>query len=139
MALSVDLLETSFERVRPDAERFSADFYDRLFAAHPRTQELFRGTDMADQRKKLMDSLVLVIENLENPDVLTGALKQLGARHVRYGVREEHYAMVGGALLDTFERHLGAAWTPEVKQAWTEAYGVVAGIMREGTAGGPAA
>jgi hemoglobin-like flavoprotein len=132
MSLNVELLEDSFALVRPNADRFAADFYDRLFAAHPGTRQLFAGADMAEQRKKLMDSLVLVIENLENPGVLTGALQRLGARHSGYGVAEGHYAMVGGALLDTFSEHLGSEWTPEVKQAWSDAYTAISGIMVRG-------
>lgn len=134
MALDVDLLERSFARVKPRADEFAAAFYDDLFSRAPGTRALFTGVDMEEQRKKLMDSLVLVIENLENPDVLTGALRRLGQRHSGYGVRPEDYASVGAALLATFERQLGAEWTPAVRQAWTDAYGVIAGIMQPAAA-----
>lgn len=134
MALDVAVLERSFARVKPRATQFAADFYDELFTLHPETRPLFAGADMAEQRKKLMDSLVLVMETLENPDVLTAALRRLGGRHAGYGVRDEHYAMVATALLHTFARHLGDEWTPEVERAWVEAYTAIAGIMREGSA-----
>jgi nitric oxide dioxygenase len=134
MALDVAVLERSFARVKPRATQFATDFYDELFTRHPETRTLFAGTDMAVQRKKLMDSLVLVIENLENPDVLTDAMRRLGGRHASYGVRDEHYAMVATALLHTFARHLGDEWTPEVKAAWIEAYGAITAIMRQGPA-----
>lgn len=137
MALDVDLLERSFARVKPRAGEFAEDFYADLFARNPQARDLFVGTDMAEQRKKLMDSLVLVIENLENPEVLTGALKRLGERHTGYGVQPEHYGLVGGSLLATFEKHLGAEWTPPVRQAWVDAYGAITGIMLDGA--GPAA
>ena len=130
MALDVAVLERSFARVKPRAGEFAADFYDALFTAHPETRPLFANADMAEQRKKLMDSLVLVIENLENPEVLTDALRRLGGRHAAYGVRDEHYGMVADALLATFAAHLGPEWTPEVKGAWVDAYDAVSGIMR---------
>lgn len=139
MALDVAVLERSFARVKPRADRFAADFYDALFTAHPETRPLFADADMAEQRKKLMDSLVLVIENLENPDVLTDALRRLGGRHTAYGVRDEHYGMVAGALLATFEAHLGPEWTPEVKGAWVDAYGAISEIMRAGASASGAA
>lgn len=135
MALNVPLLEQSFARVKPRAAQFAADFYDELFARNPQVRPMFADADMAEQRKKLMDSLVLVIENLENPGVLTEALRRLGGRHAGYGVRDEHYGMVATALLHTFGRHLGAEWTPEVKAAWVDAYGVVSALMREGAGG----
>ena len=87
---------------------------------------------MAAQQDKLMKSLVLVIENLRQSDVLTNALRGLGSRHVQYGVMPEHYPLVGGALLKTFESYLETDWTPRVKQAWTDAYGVITSLMLEG-------
>lgn len=44
----------------------------------------------------------------------------------------EHYPIVGVALLKTFESYLGTDWTPKVKQAWTNAYGVIVNLMLEG-------
>lgn len=77
-------------------------------------------------------SLVLVVENLRNPGYLTTVLQQLGERHVRYGAMRQHYPIVGAELLKTFESYLGEEWTPEVKQAWTDAYGMIANIMLDG-------
>ena len=66
------------------------------------------------------------------PDVLSDALKGLGARHVKYGALPEHYPLVGNALLTTFEQYLGEDWTPEVTQAWVDAYGAITKLMLEG-------
>lgn len=132
MSLNVSLLEQSFARVRPNATAFGADFYDTLFAAEPAARAMFAGTDMKTQQKKLMDSIVLVIENLENGDVLANALRGLGARHVKFGVRAEHFPLVGAALLQTFAKHLGPHWTPEVNRAWADAYGAISALMTEG-------
>ena len=67
-------------------------------------------------------------------DALEGivpAVQALGRRHDGYGVRDEHYATVGSALLWTLEQGLGAAFTPAVRNAWTEAYGTLASVMIE--------
>ncbi len=87
---------------------------------------------MEEQGKKLFASLVLVVDALRKPEVLENALKGLGTRHVKYGVLPQHYPMVGGALLKTFEALLGSDWTPELKQAWIDAYGSVTQLMLEG-------
>jgi len=50
-------------------------------------------------------------------------------KHVGYGVKPEHYDTVGSALLSTLSTGLGPAFTPEVKGAWTAAYGALAGVM----------
>lgn len=87
---------------------------------------------MAAQQKKLLNSLVLVVENLRQPDVLEGTLKGLGARHVQYGALPEHYPLVGNALLTTFAEYLEDDWTEPVKQAWVDAYGAITTIMLAG-------
>ncbi len=132
MSLQVELLETSFEQVKPRADEFVTSFYNNLFTLYPEAQPLFANTDMGAQKKKLLNSLVLVVENLRMPDVLSNALKGLGARHVKYGALPEHYPLVGNALLTTFEQYLGSDWTPEVKQAWVDAYGAITNLMLEG-------
>ena len=132
MSLQVEILESSFEKIKPQANEFVDSFYDNLFTANPEAKPLFANTDMAGQKKKLLGSLVLVVENLRNPEALSDALKGLGARHVKYGALPEHYPLVGGALLTTFEQYLKGDWTAEVKQAWVDAYGAITEIMLDG-------
>ena len=132
MSLQVELLENSFEAVKPQADEFVNSFYENLFTANPEAKPLFDTTNMAEQKKKLLNSLVLVVENLRQPDVLDKALRGLGARHVKYGALPEHYPLVGSALLTTFEQYLGDKWTSNVKQAWVDAYGAISEIMLDG-------
>ena len=132
MSLQVELLEASFEKVKPQADEFVSSFYDNLFTMYPDAKPLFTHSDMAEQKKKLLASLVLVVENLRNPDALGGSLRGLGARHVKYGALPEHYPLVGNSLLTTFEQYLKEEWTAEVKQAWVDAYGAITEIMLDG-------
>jgi hemoglobin-like flavoprotein len=132
MSLNVELLESSFAQIKERETEFSAYFYSNLFADYPIVKPLFTNSDMVEQQKKLFKSLVLVVDSLRKPDVLTGALKGLGTRHVKYGVLPEHYPMVGSTLLKVFAICLAEAWTPNVEQAWIEAYGVVAQVMLDG-------
>ncbi|HEY7122492.1 MAG TPA: globin family protein [Ktedonobacterales bacterium] len=132
MALQIELLETSFQAIAPHGEAFVTAFYERLFTRFPDTKAFFATADMKEQRKKLLGALVLVIQNLKKPEVLTSALKGLGQRHVSYGVRPEHYPIVGAILLETFADFLGRRWTPAYRDAWAEAYEVVCAIMLEG-------
>jgi hemoglobin-like flavoprotein len=131
MSLNVELLESSFAQIKERETEFSAYFYSNLFADYPIVKPLFTNSDMVEQQKKLFKSLVLVVDSLRKSDILTGALKGLGTRHVKYGVLPEHYPMVGSTLLKVLAICL-EAWTPNVEQAWIEAYGVVAQVMLDG-------
>ena len=132
MSLNVELLEQSFEQIKPRANEFVASFYENLFTAYPEVKPMFAETNMAEQRKHLLAALVLVIQNLRKPEVLEDALKTLGMKHVNYGTMPKHYPAVGEALLKTFEQYLQQDWTPEVKQAWIDAYGVIMQKMLKG-------
>src|SRR4028118_1234176 len=127
--LNVKVLEDTFARVRPHHEKFAASFYHNLFTDCPQLRVLFKNTSMEDQEKKLIMSLVLVINNLRHLAYLKTLLKDLGERHVKYGARPEFYPLVGAALLKTFASYLGTDWTPEVKQAWTDGYEAVVNMM----------
>ncbi len=119
MGLNVALLESSFELLKPQADTLVNRFYERLFERYPAVKPMFARTTMPEQKKKLLGSLVLVMQNLRRPETLTPALKQLGARHVAYGTQPSHYGAVAETLLGVMGEMAGAAWTPEVKQAWT--------------------
>ena len=79
-----------------------------------------------------MAAVKTAVDGLGDLDVVGPFLVRLGARHTRYGVRHEHFDVVGGALLWTLEQGLGERFTPAVRDAWVAAWDVIAGAMREG-------
>lgn len=132
MGLEVQALETSFDLIAPQGNELMDSFYARLFAAAPEVEPLFAGTDLRRQKAMLLAALVLVRKSLRDLDILVPKLYALGARHVAYGALPEHYPVVGEALIGAMAEVAGPAWTREYELAWTEAVGVVAGVMIEG-------
>jgi len=132
MALNVELLESSFAQIKVNSLEVTKQFYTVLFTGYPEVQPLFANTNMEKQRKQLFQSLIFTVNNLGKPDILSDTLRGLGTRHTQYGVSPQHYPMVGSSLLKAFEVSLGTAWTPDVQQAWTEAYEVVAQLINAG-------
>ena len=132
MTLDIQLLETSFDKIKHRAVEFSASFYSKLFALHPELKPLFKNMDRAAQEKKLIASLAIIVENLRNPEQLTLALKSLGAYHREVGTMREHYPFVGQALLDTFAEYLKNNWNQKTEQAWLDAYNLISDIMLQG-------
>ena len=135
-AATIEVLRRSFARIaelRPDV---TAVFYERLFEVAPAVRPLFT-SDIQEQQRKLLYTLVTIVECVDKPEKLVNLLTTLGQRHVRYGAQPEHYDVVGGVLLWTFEKVLGAEFTPEARRAWTEAYGVVANTMKAAAASAP--
>jgi hemoglobin-like flavoprotein len=124
----VACVQQSFAHVRPRADTVAAGFYQRLFTLDPLVRPLFPD-DLTAQGRKLMDMLGLVVEGLPRLDTIRPAVQALGWRHVQYGVLPQHYEAVGAALLWTLEQECGAAWTPEVREAWAAAYTALAELM----------
>ncbi len=127
----IDRIRASWAAVEPIADAAAGLFYGRLFELDPAIERLFRRTDMPAQRKVLMQTLTVVVKSLDKLEQIVPAVQALGRRHAGYGVREEHYATVGAALLWTLEQGLGDAFTPEVRDAWADAYGILASVMIE--------
>lgn len=129
----IKLVQNSFAQVAPIATIAADLFYGRLFEIAPMVRRMFP-QDMTDQKKKLMTMLVMVVSGLTKLDALVPAVRALGKRHATYDVHEEHFAPVGAALLWTLEQGLGDDFTPEVKEAWATAYGVLSKVMIEAMA-----
>jgi hemoglobin-like flavoprotein len=125
----VGLVQDSWKRVLPIKDEAAQLFYGRLFELNPKLQALFKG-DMAEQRRKLMGMIGAAVGSLDRPDTLLPILRELGRKHVGYGVTTQDYDTVGTALLWTLEQGLGAAFTSDVRGAWSETYGLVATTMQ---------
>jgi nitric oxide dioxygenase len=124
----VKSIQESFAKVAPIADAAAALFYNRLFEIAPEVKSLFRG-DMTEQGRKLMKTLIIVVNGLGNLQTIFPAASALAKNHVAYGVKPSHYTPVGEALLWTLQHGLGSDWTPELAGAWSTAYTTIANFM----------
>ena len=129
----INLVRSTWAQVVPIKEQAAELFYGRLFALDPSLEPLFKG-DMKAQGQKLMAMIGTAEGGLTQPETILPALRDLGRRHVGYGVQAQHYDTVGAALLWPLEKGLGPAFTPETRQAWAQTYDLVAGVMKEAAA-----
>jgi len=125
------LVQETFAQVVPIADQAAALFYGRLFELDPSLRPLFKG-DLAQQGKKLMQTIGYCVGKLDTLDEIVPAVKDLGRKHAGYGVAESSFQTVGAALLWTLDKGLGPVFTPDVKAAWTEVYGILSATMIEG-------
>lgn len=127
----ISLVQESFKTLVPSADDVAELFYARLFELDPGLRPMF-SSDMTEQGKKLLVMLDVAVKGLSQLDALVPQVMALGRRHRGYGVQAAHFDTVGNALLWTLDQGLGPAFTPEVEQAWTAAYGLLAKTMITG-------
>jgi hemoglobin-like flavoprotein len=92
-------------------------FYDRLFAKHEEMRALF-------SRFNLLQTVKAIRRLIDDRDLSskTQSTQSLGRRHYGYGVREEHFDMIGEALEFSFKQSLGA-WLDEEKiTSWRKCF-----------------
>lgn len=135
MDLDLHALETSFDLIAPRGEELIDQFYERLFEAAPAVRPLFAMTDLPRQKTMLLGTLVLLRKSLHNLDTIVPNLRKLGARHLTYGARPEHYPVVGEALISAMAAVAGPAWSSRHEDAWRHAFAIVAATMLSGAEG----
>lgn len=103
-------------------------FYSKLFADNPRLRKMFP-KDLKEQYSKLIDMLTMIVIRLDHLELITEDTAAMAQRHTGYGVKPEHYSMVGDALLWTLEKGLGKDWTDQTKEAWVSCYTLLSNTM----------
>jgi hemoglobin-like flavoprotein len=125
----IALVQSTWAKVVPIKDTAAELFYGKLFELDPSLRSLFK-SDIREQGRKLMVMIGTAVGGLNNLGALVPAVKDLGRRHADYGVKAGDYNTVATALLWTLEKGLGDAFTPQVKEAWTETYTVLAKTMQ---------
>lgn len=126
----IGLIRASWDKVLPISEQAAELFYGKLFELDPELKPLFK-TDLKEQGEKLMTMIDTVVKSLDNLEAVVPAAQESGVRHAGYGVKDEDYNTVAKALLWTLGQGLGDDFTDEVKEAWTEAYVILATTMKD--------
>src|SRR5690606_1003643 len=111
----VGLVQSTWARVVPIKETAAELVYGRLCELDPALRSLVKRELQAPGRE-LMAMINVAVSALDRIDTLVPAVKDLGRRHVAYGVKAADYGTVATALLWTLEKGLGDAFTPAAKE-----------------------
>jgi hemoglobin-like flavoprotein len=129
----VRLVQSSFAELAPHAADLAARFYDELFERRPALRGMF-STDPAAQEALFAAELGTIVHSISSFDGFAARTRDLGARHVAYGVTYEHYAPTGEALLAALGGTLGPLFAGDLREAWRLAFDLVAETMMQGAA-----
>ena len=130
---AIDRIRASFAALTPQLGAVCATFYDRLFDVAPEVRRLF-APDMTRQRGHFEAALALLLRNVTMLDVLGPSLMALGAEHVSYGTRAEHYDVARQCLIYAIRQHAGDAWSDQLERDWHDAVTALMQPMLHGAA-----
>jgi nitric oxide dioxygenase len=111
-------------------------FYSNLLAANPSLKNIFSLTSQRTGRqpRALAGAVLAYATYIDDLPRLRAAVEVIAHKHASLQVSAEQYAVVGEFLIRAIGQVLGDAATPEIVDAWTAAYGVLAAVFigREG-------
>ena len=123
------LVQNSWQHIKGmDAIVVGQLFYAKLFESNPELKPLFK-TAIPEQSKKLLSMIGYIVVRLDKLDDIIVEIEHLAQRHVRYGIEEKHYDIVGAALIWTLKNGLSKIWNSELEEAWTACYTMLASAM----------
>ncbi|OBP13169.1 nitric oxide dioxygenase [Rheinheimera sp. SA_1] len=106
-------------------------FYQRMFRLNPELKDIFNMTNQHSGRQQfaLFSAIAAYAKNIDNLSVLAETVERVAHKHTSFFIQPAHYDIVGHHLIETLRELAPDAFTLDVEQAWTEAYGVLANIF----------
>jgi len=127
----INLVQTTFALVQAEADLFATRLFEHLFRLDPCLCYLFP-QEMARHKARFMAALAEIVGGLERPyPLIQHTLKPLGHQHAHLGLQPAHFHAFATALQQALADTLGSHFTPDVRQAWIDAYYLVVGVMKE--------
>ncbi|SDK54440.1 nitric oxide dioxygenase [Methylophilus rhizosphaerae] len=128
---AVPYIKASVPVLREHGVKITTVFYNSLFNTHPELRNVFNMRNQADgtQQQSLAAAVFAYAANFENPAALAPVVTRIVHKHASLGIVPEHYPIVGTHLLGAIKEVLGDAATPELIDAWAEAYGALANAL----------
>lgn len=126
-------IKASLPVLREHGLTITGTFYKNMFEEHPELRNLFNMGNQAQgvQQQSLASAVFAYAANFEQPEALTPVVSRIAHKHASLGITSKHYPIVGRHLLGAIKQVLGEAATPELIEAWAEAYGALANVLTE--------
>jgi hemoglobin-like flavoprotein len=131
---TIDIVKATAPVVRERGQEITQRMYQILFEERPEYRRFFENSWMkhpqgGSQPAKLAASVYAYATHIDRLEELEKAVEKIAHRHTETRVIAEQYPVIGECLLAAMQDVLQDAATPEVMEAWTEAYHLLADIF----------
>ncbi|MCE4958079.1 globin domain-containing protein [Macrococcoides caseolyticum] len=106
-------------------------FYKHMFEEHPELLNVFNKTNqkLGRQQTALAQTVIAAAKHIDHLEAIIPNVNQIAHKHRALEIKPEHYPIVGENLIWAIQHVLGDAATPEIVDAWTKTYGVIADVF----------
>jgi nitric oxide dioxygenase len=117
--------------LKENGKEITSIFYKHLFEVHPELLNFFNQTNQKQgtQPLALANIIYFAAENIDHLEVLMPEVQIVAHKHRSLTVQPEHYPIVGKFMLKAIAEVLGEKATPEILDAWSTAYAIIADIF----------
>ncbi|EMC99462.1 hypothetical protein BAUCODRAFT_337528 [Baudoinia panamericana UAMH 10762] len=127
----VDIIRSTVPVLKEHGNDITKSFYETLLAEVPDLNNVFNQANQRNnhQAAALASALYAYASHIDDLGVLSPAVEKICQKHASLYIKPEQYDVVGTYLLRAMGDVLGSALTPEVRDAWGQAYWQLANIM----------
>jgi hemoglobin-like flavoprotein len=129
----IDTVQSSWNKVLPAGNGEARLLFESLLQADTRLDGLFQ-FDPATWSANLVQMIDVVVTGLTRSDRSTELVRRIGSRNTACPAIEDHYDLIGVALLRALAGRLGVEFTPRVEAAWTIVYAQLTAVMQKAVA-----
>jgi nitric oxide dioxygenase len=128
---TIQIVKSTAPILQEHGETLTRHFYKRMFKHNPEVAPFFNPAhqNAGKQQRALAGAIAAYAANIDNLEVLGGAVELIAQKHASLMIKPEHYPIVGENLLASIREVLGEGATDAVINAWAEAYGFLADIL----------
>ena len=129
----IHAVQSSWNKALPAGDGEARALFESLLQADTSLGGLFQ-LDPSTWSANLVQMVDVVVAGLTRRDRSTELVRRVGSRNTACPAIEDHYDLIGTALLRALARILGAAFTPRIEAAWTIVYAQLVVVMQKATA-----
>jgi nitric oxide dioxygenase len=128
---TIEIVKSTVPLLESANTALTEHFYKRMFRDNPELKDVFNLSHQKTGRQPaaLFAAVLAYAKNIDNPAVLSAAVERIAHKHTGFSIQPAQYDIVGHHLLETIKELAPDAATPEVIDAWAQAYGALAGIF----------
>ena len=131
MKIQQSVIIQTFRHVVPIAHEVIERHFDLLIKIYPHFVDIFAGKDLKHIGNQFINTLIFVVDNLEDPAALESYLERLGKKHKNLGVTEEYMEQFRETFIRTMAAFLKEKWTPRAAENWDRTFIYVTNFMRK--------